>query len=168
MQRLRLRGLIILAITVAALIGGLFLAGAPHGVSVYSNSAASVDNSQFVTSYVLTVHWTDQPPSTEVYLTDWSVTCSSNPLGLVANGSGPSGTVSASLSPGTSYWLYACSGGSSVSFNATIAYSGGVEIPEILIALLLPVGVILIARSYFPPKSPPASALGPAPESPPK
>ncbi len=168
MQRLRLSGLIVLAIGIGSLIGGSFLGALPRNVAVHANSASGLGDDMSLTSYAATVRWADQPPSTDVYLTDGFTTCGSTPPGVAGNGSGPSGSFSASLDPGKTYWLFACRGGYEVALNATVSYTGGIGLPVVGFGLVILTGAILTARSFlFLPNRPPLGQA-PAPEAPTK
>ncbi|MCI4322835.1 MAG: hypothetical protein L3K03_02250 [Thermoplasmata archaeon] len=84
----------------------------------------------------LTASWSGGNPLTSFYLVAGTPTCHGTPAGMVAEGSGANGTLSAAIPSGGSYSMYACLGGSgeeiTVSWTATgyspLGVAGGVAL----------------------------------------
>ena len=100
--------------------------------------------------------WSGAPSGATVYLITGTATCTS-PSGVVASGSGSSGSFSASLSPGTTYSLYACTGGSGAAASFTYSVSGISYLMLIGIIVLI-IGIILLALGMRAKKPAPVEA----------
>ena len=132
------RGIVIVGI-VLLVIGLLLIAGAyvvqSMGTtqSVPAGSAWELSPSTIGAASV-SISWSGAGSGGSVYLTSGTPACSS-PGGVVAQGSGDSGSFTATLSPGTTYSLYACSGGSFASASFTYTATG--------LSVLLILGIVL-------------------------
>ncbi|MGI0132930.1 MAG: hypothetical protein ACREDK_07585 [Thermoplasmata archaeon] len=94
----------------------------------------------------ISVSWSNAPSGGTVYFissSPSSATCTS-PSGVVAQGSGASGSFSASVASGTTYSLYACNGATPA--GATFAYNfAGLSYLMVIGIVLAVVGLILLA-----------------------
>lgn len=107
-------------------------AGSAWVITPTSSSAVTAD-----------ISWTANNASTQTYLVTGTAVCS-DPTGVVASGSGASGSFSATLSPGGHYSLYACSGASYETAQFSMTISGGISLGEIIGAVLLVLGGLLV------------------------
>ena len=105
-----------------ALIAASFAVNSSVTQNVPAGSAWSL-TPKTIGSASVTITWTGAPPGAAVYLVTGTPVCG-NPGGVVATGSGISGTITATLNPGTTYLLYACSGASYASASFTYTASG--------------------------------------------
>lgn len=102
------------------------------------------------TATTLTVTWSGEPSSTRVYLVSSSPTPSacSSPSAIVANGSGSSGSFSASLGAGAQGYLYGCNATTFQTVEVSVAQSGGLNLGEILGGVVAGIGAIVLALSF--------------------
>ncbi|MCI4334831.1 MAG: hypothetical protein L3K04_04315 [Thermoplasmata archaeon] len=128
----------ILLVLLAVLVQGMATSQAIPAGAAYQLSPPSTT----IGSVHFSASWSGAAAGTVVYLVTGTPTCSS-PTGVVANGSGTSGTISATLSSGTTYNLYACSDGTftdvTVSWTAT-----GISLLMIIGIVLAVIGVLLL------------------------
>lgn len=89
------------------------------------------------------VKWFGGTVNTRIFLV-WGTPDCFGPNGVVVSGSGPSGTLSAQLDPGTSYSLYACVAQSNEAMNFTVTLSGGISLTEIGGGFLIGTGIGLM------------------------
>jgi len=135
-------GLVLAIVGVFVFGAGLFASGATTTETVTAGTVWHVSASA-LTSVTATIQWGSSSPVTQVYLVSGAPTCT-NPSGKIGSGVGSSGSFSASLKPGVSYSLYACSGG--IPQTATFSYtsSGGLTLGEVAGLAMLGPGVILV------------------------
>ena len=155
------RGLVIGGVVL--LLIGLLMIGASYALNsagttqaVPAGSAWSLTPSTIGSSSV-TVTWSGAGSGATVYLVSGSVACT-GATGIVAQGSGDSGSFTATLTPGTTYSLYACTGASPSA--ATFKYSAMGITYLILIGIILAIiGIILLAMGMRGGKPAPAPAM---------
>lgn len=140
------RGLTIAGIVV--LIIGVLLIGVGYAVNAMGTttdvSAGRVLTltPQTIGSASVQISWSGAPSGATVYLVSGTPTCSS-PSGVIAQGSGATGSFGTTLSSGTTYSLYACNGGSGAA--ATFVYSSTGLTYLIVIGIVVAViGAILL------------------------
>jgi hypothetical protein len=154
-------GLILVLLTVA-------VQGMATSVTVPAGAADQLTApSTSVGSASLSVSWSGAPSGTSVFLTSSSPTgCS--PSNTVATGSGSSGSMSATLSSGTTYFLFACSAGTpaTVTFSYTAT---GISLLGIIGIVIEVIGmlVLLLGITAKPKNSYVAPPEPEAPEDPP-
>ncbi len=110
-----------------------------------------------------TVRWTDAGANDTVYVTSAPVSCSS-PTGVVARGLGNNGSLSLGMNPGTTYYLFGCTGAGGVvqpHFTYTLL---GLTIYLLLGIFLLAAGVFMLLIAVRP--AGPAETTPPAMEEP--
>lgn len=113
----------------------------------------------------LSLSWSNAAAGSTIYVTSDAASCV-NPTGIVASGTGASGSLSATLNSGSTYHLYACSGASSTSVTLTYTYFG-FSILFIIGIVLAVIGIVLMIvslrkRAKAMPAMPPATP-GPMP-----
>ena len=145
-------GLVVLVLGVLLLAGGYYLVTAPTSVSITPcNGSGSCSEGTLTTTGVGTasfsVSWSGASASTVVYLTTTPIASSScgSPAGVVAHGSGASGSFSASMSSGTSYYLFVCSPSSLVTLTYSVV---GISYLMIIGIVLAVVGALLAVLGY--------------------
>ncbi|MCI4323876.1 MAG: hypothetical protein L3K03_07675 [Thermoplasmata archaeon] len=141
---LKIGGIVLIIIGIALVLISVAIQESPTPVAIPAGDADVLTApSTSLGSASFTVTWTGAATATEVYIITGSPSCGGTPSGLVASGSGSSGSLSASLSSGTSYELYACNGGSpealSVSYTAT-----GVSLLVVIGIVVAVLGVVLM------------------------
>jgi uncharacterized membrane protein len=124
-------GIAVLVVGVLLLALGYFLVSAQQSVTIPIGSALQLTPTG-IGSGSLSVSWSGAPAATKLYLTSAQPACP-NPSGVLGNGSGASGSFSASLSSGSSYWLFIC--GTAQSVPVTYSVSG--------ISYLMLIGIVL-------------------------
>lgn len=154
------------------LVIGVLVAGGGYAVKAGSSTAVIPAGSSFVISPVgltggpFSGSWSNAPAGTTVYLTNSKGNCFS-PSGIVAQSSGSNGTISATLSLGTTYYVFACTSGSPTSLTMTYTYNGLSYFVGIGIGLAI-LGAILLGLGARSKPKPPAAVTPPAGASPPK
>lgn len=96
-----------------------------------------------------TMKWSAAGSGAAVYLTSVNPTlgsCGGTPSGVVANGTGDTGSMTATLTAGTTYYAFACAGG--IFDGAQMSYTSLAITFLLLGAIILAViGVVLLAVS---------------------
>jgi len=127
-------GIVLIILGLVLVLVGVVVQNTATSVGIPAGSAdqlspSSIGGSSFSGT------WTGASASTTVYLITGAPTCSSTPQGIVAQGTGAGGTISASLSSGSTYQLYACSAGSGVALNVSWTATG--------LSILMVIGIVL-------------------------
>ncbi len=138
-------GIVLLA-AAAALVVVALTVPFPYGSDTVNagtgwNISTSSDKAEPVT-----IEWTGGTTTTVAYLATHTPNCS-NATGVVANGTGASGSFTATLRPSTGYVLYACNGANwrVVTFTLLAVGSPAYTTPlEVTSALLVIVGTIVV------------------------
>ena len=138
---LAIGGIVLIVIGVALFGGGYALISSGTTETASAGQVLSLTPTT-VGSSTVSVSWSGAPAGATVYLMTGSPTCTS-PSGVVVQGSGSSGSFSASVSPGTTYALYACSGTSPAGASFTYSSSGLTYLMVIGIVLAV-VGLLLL------------------------
>ncbi len=164
------RGILIAGIVVVA-VGLLLLILAFAVQATPSSSAMPVYPSYLSVSSTaiggvsLSVSWSGASPGTTVYLTDNTPSCPS-PTSVVATGQGASGSLSAKLSSGTTYALFACSDPAGGSLSTTTTGISPLVLIGILVAVVGAVVAVLGVRARpkvaAPAAAPEEESAGPA------
>ncbi|HEV2317457.1 MAG TPA: hypothetical protein VGV89_07785 [Thermoplasmata archaeon] len=117
---------VLLVIVGVILLGlGYYAISATQSTSVQAGSALEPPTASFVGGVTVSISWSGGSSSTQVFLTSSNGVCPGNP-GSTAHGSGASGSFTASLASGTTYYLYACSSSNpatSVPETISVTYS---------------------------------------------
>ncbi len=131
----------------------LLLASALAGFSATSEQVAAGSAWRItpfaVTSTSARVSWSAGSPDTQAYLVSGAALCP-GPANALASGDAQAGSFSATLQPGTTYSLYACSGSTHEAANFTLTVSGGVTIGDVIAGVLIPLSVVLIILGFRP------------------
>jgi uncharacterized membrane protein len=141
---LRIGGIVLIILGIILVGLSVAVQESPTSVAIPAGSADVLSPpSTSLGSASFSVSWTGAAGGTEVYLVTGTPSCSGTPGGLVASGSGSSGSFTATLQSGTSYELYGCDGGSpeglSVSWTAT-----GLSLLLIIGIVVAVLGVLLL------------------------
>ncbi len=96
-----------------------------------------------LTAMTIFVTWSGGTPATKVYLVWGNVGCVA-PTGVVGTGTGANGSLTASLDPGTTYSLFACSGPGAYSLNFTVSLRGGVTLADVVAGFIAGIGGLLV------------------------
>jgi hypothetical protein len=143
-------GIVLLVIGLLLLAAGLLVPGGTTTVTTPAGSALVLTPST-LNSVSASISWSGGNATSHVYLVTGQVTCSS-PSRVVAQATGATGSLSASLSSGVSYDLYACSGSSYQAMTFSYHLSGGISLLDVLAIVLLGVGVLLVVLAFRRPK----------------
>jgi hypothetical protein len=134
-------GLVLTLIGVIVVVASLELSATPTTVTIVQGTDYDVKLSA-LTDVPTTVSWTGQPNVT-VYLMTGSPTCIL-PLGVVRSATGTSGSFTASLKPGKSYYLYGCTGTTATTVRVTVAPSYALTELGVLGGIALALGIFLL------------------------
>lgn len=168
------RGLVIGGVVL--LVIGILVAGGGYALNAGSSQTIIPAGSAFVISPTgvsggpFSGSWSGAPAGTTVYITTNQGSCIS-PSGVVAKSTGANGTISATLSIGTTYYVFACASGSPTTITMTYTYSGVSYFIVIGIVLAVLGVILLVIGARAKPKRPaatPAAPMPPAGASPPK
>ncbi|HUI38164.1 MAG TPA: hypothetical protein VLY85_00875 [Thermoplasmata archaeon] len=158
------RGLVVAGAVVAVVglllvVASVAINGASTSQTIPAGSALTLTPNG-VGSIGLSGSWSGGTSDTKVYLVTGTPACPS-PTGVVASGSGASGSFSATLQSGTQYSVFACTpdGYQAVSFSYT---SSGITYLVVIGIVVLVVGAILAVVGV---RAKPKAA--PVPETPP-
>ncbi len=137
-------GTIVSLIALLLVLASAFANSAPQTQKVPAGSAWVVKPTT-LSSIKASVSWHGGGTSTttKVYLVSGTPSCSS-PGSVVASGTGKSGSFTASLNPGGSYSLYACSSTTYQAMNFTVSLSGGVTVGDVIGIVLFLIGIPLV------------------------
>ncbi len=142
-------GIFLIAVALGLFVYGLVSTTQVGSRAVAAGDAWTVDPSGLGTVTGI-VHWTAANTSTVAYLATSSPNCGS-PGGVVAKGSGSSGSFTVRMTPGTTYLLYACDGARGEAASFTLAVAGGWG-PDFVIGGLAAVaalsGSVLVALGF--------------------
>lgn len=153
-------GVVLVVVGLLLVVAGYELNAAGTTTTAPGGSAIEI-SPKTIGDTTLSVSWTGVPASGTVYLISGSPTCASTPSGIIAQASGDSGSLSGTLSPGTTYSLYACNGGNGAT--ATFTYSAsGLSILMVVGIVLAIVGLVLLALGFRGGKAKAAAAAPPA------
>ncbi|MHB8351252.1 MAG: hypothetical protein ACYDFT_00930 [Thermoplasmata archaeon] len=132
-------GIVVLVIGILLLVLSFAVQASPQSTSmpVYPNYLSLTPTT--IGSASVTVSWSAASAGTTVYLTFGTPTCA-NPSSVVGQCRGASGSFSASLSPGNTYALYACSDAAGGSLSTT---TSGFSILGIIGIVVAVVGAIV-------------------------
>ncbi len=144
-------GVVLLAAAVALIVVALTVPFPYETDTVSAGAGWNVSTSSDKPQQV-TISWTGGTPTTVAYLATRTPTCP-NATGVVANGTGASGSFAATLRPSTGYVLYACDGASwrTVTFTLLVVgapeYATPLEVGAALLAITGGVVVYFAARA---------------------
>lgn len=158
---LAIGGIVLIVIGVALFGGGYALISSGTTETANAGQVLSLTPTG-IGSGSVSVSWSGAPSGATVYLMTGSPTCS-NPSGIVVQGSGSSGSFSATVSPGTTYNLYACSGTSPAGASFTYASSGLTYLMVIGIVLAIVGLIVLVLGARRRIEATPTQTSGPAP-----
>jgi hypothetical protein len=129
-------GIVLLIIGILAIGVGYAVETTPVNQQITGASALTLQP-QTVGNAQVSISWSGGSTGTDLYLVSSTPDCFTTPTSSVAHGSGASGSLSASLSPGTTYYLFinGCPTGTTLSISYT---------PSGLTYLML-IGVVIIA-----------------------
>lgn len=149
-------GIVLMIVGVLLVTAVLAVNANPTSQSIPSGQALSIQPNVIGTASV-SIAWTGLPAAGTLYVITGGPTCSS-PAGLVAKGSGSSGSMSVTMNGGTAYAIYACNGTSPVSVNVQYD-SVGFSTIALFGVILLVIGLVLAVVGYRgKPKEPVAPA----------
>lgn len=143
-------GIVLVIIGLLAVGGGYAIGSASTTVTTPAGSVETLTPST-IGGGSISVSWTGAAAGDTIYLMSGTATCS-GPSGVVAKGTGASGSFSASLSSGTTYSLYACSGASPAGATFTYSFSGISTLMLIGIVLAVVGALLLVAGFVAKPK----------------
>jgi hypothetical protein len=147
-QRRRLRrgpfvaGVVLVVIGVLILAGGYLLNAGTRTQEVPAGSDWDLTPNT-LNSIAVSMGWSGGNSTTQAFIVTGTPTCTS-PSGVVAQGSGPSGSASVTLQPGTTYHLYACSGSSYQTITFSYSATGGITVLELIGIVIVVVGGLLV------------------------
>ncbi|MHB1435102.1 MAG: hypothetical protein ACYCPN_04490 [Thermoplasmata archaeon] len=168
------RGLVIGGVVL--LVIGILVAGGGYALNAGRSKAAIPAGQVLVISPTglsggpFSGSWSGAPGGTTVYITTHRGSCLA-PSGVVATSSGSNGSVSVTLSIGTTYYVFACDLGTPTTITMTYTYNGLSYFVFSGIVLAVLGGILLGVGAAAKPKSPPAGPTSPMPPagiSPPK
>lgn len=158
------KGLFVVGVVV--LIIGIALAAG----SVYLNQVATTNNlsaGQYLSltpssigSTTIYLNWNSAVAGATVYIATATPNCGAQ-TGVVTSGTGASGSLSAALTSGTTYYVFACASGSLTAVNTSYT-SFGISILLLVGIIIAVIGVIILVLS-FRKKAAPMPATMPAP-----
>lgn len=166
------RSLVIIAVVLLAIGGPAAIVGYVQGTgtrqAVIPAGSAFAISPRGVSGGTFSASWSNAPAGTHVYIVDTNSSCFS-PSGIVAESTGASGTVSASLSIGTTYYVFACVASSPTTISMSYTYFG-LSYTLVLGMALTVIGILLLkAGVRLNPPAPPAEPTkASAAASPPK
>jgi uncharacterized membrane protein len=153
-RKLFIGGIVLLILGLLLVLIGVVVQNTATSVAIPAGSADQLSPSSIGGSS-FSATWSGATATTTVYLVSGTPSCTS-PQGVVAQGTGASGSLSASLSSGSTYQLYACSAGLAVGLNVSWTATGLSILMVIGIVLAL-VGVVVAALGMMgKPKDAPA------------
>ncbi len=156
-------GVVLLLIGILILVASL-LPPPSQDITIPAGAVLSLHNTRY-SATTLEVSWSNQPSNMIVYLVSTNPTPSacSSPTGVVANGTGASGSFSASLGADAVDYVYGCAGTSFQSVAISYTQSGGVNLGEIAGGVLAAFGVLLVVLGLrrIPGEEPGYSISGP-------
>jgi uncharacterized membrane protein len=135
-------GIVVAVIGVVVVVVALVISDGTTSVTAPAGSAWTITPTA-LTSVTASIHWSGGNATTRVWLITGTPTCTS-PSGVVANGSGPNGSFAPTLSPGTTYSLYACSGATFQAGTFSMTVSGGLTILELVGFVVIAIGAVLV------------------------
>jgi uncharacterized membrane protein len=151
-RRLLIGGLVVAILGIALVAGGFALEQSATSQNIPAQDFLTLTPSSLGSSS-LSLSWSGASNGTTVYLTSGSVACPA--AGALASGTGASGKLTATLSSGTSYSIFACTG--STLSAVDVSYTGVGLSPLVVIGIvLLVVGIVLVVLSRRSRKPPPA------------
>ena len=135
-------GIVLLIIGILAIGVGYAVETTQVNQTISGDSALTLQP-QTIGNAQVSISWSGGTTDTQLYLVSSTPNCFSTPTSSVAHGSGASGSFSASLSPGTTYYLFinGCSGPSlSVSYTPS-----GFTYLMLIGAVILALGAVIAA-----------------------
>ena len=139
-------GLVVLVLGILLVVVGLVVQSGSQTQYVPGGSALSLTPNS-VGSASLSLSWSGGSSSTEIYVATGTLACP--PGGVVAQGQGASGSISATLSSGTTYYVLACTSsgaGASVDVSYTTSSFSILMLIGVIIAVLGAVVAVLGVR----------------------
>ena len=138
-------GIVLMIVGVLLVTAVLAVNANPTSVSVQAGQALTLQP-QVLGSAMVSLAWSAIPAGATLYVITGGPTCSS-PAGVLASGTGPSGTMTVTMNGGTAYGIYACNGTSPV--GVTLQYdSVGFSTLALGGVVLLVIGLVLAAVGY--------------------
>jgi predicted RNA-binding Zn-ribbon protein involved in translation (DUF1610 family) len=137
-------GVILVVVGALIALAGFYVNQAPQNAQIESTYELVLTPNS-IGSETVSITWSGGAAGTVVYLVQSATqpTCPASGETIIAQGTGVSGSLSATLSPGTNYGLYACNGPSGAAIAVTwsvVGLSWG-----ILIGIIVAVVGILVA-----------------------
>jgi uncharacterized membrane protein len=155
-------GIVLAIVGVLLIVASYAVNGSSTSNNIPSGSVLTVTPSG-IGSISMSGSWSGGTANTTVYITTGTPVCP-GPTGVVTSGKGASGSLSASLTPGTTYNIFACSGssGQAITYSYT---SSGITYLVVIGIVLVVIGVILAVLGLRgkpkAPKSMPAEPAAP-------
>ncbi len=147
MRRGRLAiGLVLLSVGILLLAASVEVNAGTNLVTIPAGQALEISPTT-LTAETVNVDWSQAVATIHVYLVSGTPVCAPS-SGVVASGGGSAGSFSASLNPGTTYSLFACSGSTFKSIAIDFTISGGVTTVELLALLSALVGLLFLALAF--------------------
>lgn len=136
---------IVLAVAGLVVIAGIYETNAkPSSEWVPGGSVWSVSPST-LTGMTVHVRWNSSYPGMRVYVAFGKPSCFS-PSGIVGNGSGQNGSMTSTMDPGTTYYVFGCVGATPSNVTLTLSFLGGLTLAELVAGFLSAIGFGLMAN----------------------
>jgi eukaryotic-like serine/threonine-protein kinase len=142
-------GVALLVVGLLLVVVSFALQAMPTTEQIPAGSAAEITPTG-VGGASLAVSWSGGDATTQTYLVSGTPACGS-PSNVVAHGSGASGSFSASITSGTTYYLYACHSLAGVSTYETAQFSysaTGISILVLVGIVLAVIGAVLSVLGF--------------------
>jgi uncharacterized membrane protein len=136
-------GIVVAIIGVLLLAGGYAIQQSATSQTIPAGDALSLTPTS-VGSASVSLSWSGASSTTAVYFTSGSANCPAS--GALASGTGASGKLTATLSSGTTYSVYACNGANYTTVSVSYTYSE-LSVLMIIGIVLLVIGIILAVLS---------------------
>jgi len=134
-------GVVLIVIGLLLIVAGLVVNSGTTSQNVPAGQAWSLSPSS-LTAVKASIHWSGGNTSTTTYLVTGTPECPT-PTGVVASGSGASGSLSASLQHGSTYYLFACSGTTFQTATFSLQLSGALTWLDVLAGVAIALGAAL-------------------------
>ncbi|MGI0052862.1 MAG: hypothetical protein ACRECR_01190 [Thermoplasmata archaeon] len=157
-------GIIVLVIGVLIVVGGYVAESASQSSAMPGYPDYLSQTPTAIGGVHESVSWSGESPGASVYLTDGTPSCPATSGTVVAQGTGASGSFSASLSSGTTYALYSCNGSASGSVSTSTTGISILVLIGIVLAVLGAIVALVGARAR--PKTRPAPSEVPVEAAP--
>ncbi len=136
---------IVLAVVGLVIIAGIYESNArPSSEWVPGGSVWSVSPST-LTGMTVHVRWNSSYPGLRVLVVFGKPSCFS-PSGVVGNASGQNGSLTSTMDPGTTYYVFGCVGATPSNVTLTLSFFGGLTLGELVAGFLAAIGFGLMAN----------------------